>query len=446
MKRPTDAPLGYNADGSARVRVDTLGDEAAEIAKIALGRRVAPGAKLIADVMADVSSSRITYQPASEITPSKPEWLWEGWLLRRALNLLAGRQGSGKTTFVAAVVGLLSHGGPLPGESERCEPIRIAILSLEEPADRVVARLHAAGCDLDKVIVLGDVEDLDDDGHTFRRRWTLPRDIAALGRVIVAETIALVIVDGLGYALAGDNHNYSVVGSALAALAGEAERTGAAILGITHPPKGSSDPVTAAIGSTAWTAIPRISMVLGDDPEDETKQRRVVRVAKSNYKMPSTGLAFTIAEDAELECGYIVAMVPSDIAAADITASAMTDADRTERAEAREFLRDYLAAGPASTEDVTRAAADAGISQRTLIRARKDLHVAAIRQQDPKTGRVKGFILALPGQNATVPTHSATPESWHTGHTGHTQGKQRVFSPESQRRESGTLDLDEELL
>lgn len=58
------------------------------------------------------------------------------------------------------------------------------MLSLEEPADRLVARLTAAGADLDAVSVFGDVEDGDDDGHLYRRRWQLPGDCGVLEEAI----------------------------------------------------------------------------------------------------------------------------------------------------------------------------------------------------------------------------------------------------------------------
>src|ERR1035437_5639100 len=127
------------------------------VAKIARWSGVS--ARSLAPVSAGIATvgARVTHQQAARITPSRPEWLWNGWLLLRALNLLTGRQGSGKTTFVAHLVATLTAGIPPPGHITR-EPITCAILSLEEPPDRVVARLHAAGADLERVHVLGDVE------------------------------------------------------------------------------------------------------------------------------------------------------------------------------------------------------------------------------------------------------------------------------------------------
>jgi energy-coupling factor transporter ATP-binding protein EcfA2 len=388
----------------------------------------------VANAESESYTSRITHQQATQITPSKPQWLWNGWLLLRALNLLTGRQGSGKTTFVAHLVGSLTTQIPLPGDGHR-EPVTCAILSLEEPPDRVVARLHAAGADLERVYVLGDVEDFDDNGNLYRRRWALPRDVSILGKLIEDLKLELVIIDGLGYSIAGDSHNYAVVGSALAALAGEAERSGAAILGLVHPPKGSSDPVTAAIGSTAWTAIPRVSIVLGVDPNDESGQRRLVRVAKTNYKEPAGGLQFTIGDDPEFECGYVVGLSGNDTAAEDIVGAPVSQEERGERAEARDILRSLLADGPMDAAEVIKAS---GISERTLKRARKDIGVSAEARRNGR-GRVIGWTWSLPeGQRANT---RGPIDSWPPGHSGHTQDLYRVSLPEGQDSESGTLDL-----
>lgn len=314
---------------------------------------------------------RLLGQLASTITPSRPEWTWRGWLLKGAVNLLTARQGTGKTTFAAHIVGMRTRGLALPGDEPR-EPIRAAFLSLEEPDDRIVARLSAAGATLDRVIVLKTVKDDDADGRPFRRPWRMPDDVPVLGRAIEQEAVQLVIVDGLGYAIKGDSHNYANVGSALTALASEASRTGAAILGLVHPPKGQADPVTAAIGSTAWTAVPRVSLVMGLDPGDESKQKRVVSVGKSNYKLPDTSLVFTIGSDPTYECGAVVALSPTTVSAEDVMAGPTTDDERHERADARSFLRELIAEGPVRAADAKRLAREAGIADRTLDRARRD--------------------------------------------------------------------------
>src|ERR1019366_6717038 len=310
------------------------------------------------------------------------------------------------------------------------EPITCAILSLEEPPDRVVARLHAAGADLERVHVLGDVEDHDDNGNPFQRRWSLPGDVSILGKLIEQLRLRLVVIDGLGYSISGDSHNYAVVGSALAALAGEAERSGPAILGLVHPPKGASDPVTAAIGSTAWTAIPRISIVLGVDPNDESGARRLVRVAKSNYKEPDNGPQFRIGDDPEFECGYVTALYSDDTAADVIVGAPISLEEKGERAEARDVLRTLLADGPMDAAEVIKAS---GISERTLKRARKDIGVTAEARRN-MLGRVIGWTWSQP-EDQRANTRGPT-NPWPSGHSGHTQDLYLSFSPEGQPGES----------
>ena len=245
---------------------------------------------------------------ADTITPSKPEWLWDRWLATGALHLIVGRQGGGKSTLAAWLTAQVTMGRAYPDDPECRERCTVATLSLEEAPDRLVARLLAAGADVARVEVLSDVEDVDDEGRPFRRPWRLPKDCSVLETFIRDAGVRLLIVDGLGYSIVGDSHNYAVVGSALSALSGVAERTHCAIVGLTHPPKGASDPVTAAIGSTAWTAVARIVWVLGADPEDETEQRRVCRVSKTNYRPPDNGLGFTIGNDERYECGYVTGL------------------------------------------------------------------------------------------------------------------------------------------
>ncbi|MGI8753482.1 MAG: AAA family ATPase [Acidimicrobiales bacterium] len=226
-------------------------------------------------------------------------------------------------------------------------------------------------------MVLGSVQDLDDEGRVYERTWQLPKDCQVLAERIKADGLGLVTVDGLGYAIAGDSHNYAVVGSALAGLAKVAERTGCAIRGLTHPPKGSSDPTTAAIGSTAWTAIPRVVIVLGRDPDDD--DRRVVRVSKTNFVDPGHGWAWSIAGDETTEAGYVTSVARSDVATETLTAGPESGEERTAQGEAVDWLRDHLYGGERPAGDILPAAKKAGHSERTLRRAKAALHVASVK-------------------------------------------------------------------
>ncbi len=384
--------------------------------------------------LAPWEGSRLLTIPAAEVLPTRPEWIVEGWLLRRALNLIVGRQGAGKTSFAAWVVSVATTDNVFPGDEARA-PLRAAVLSLEEPKDRVVARLKAAGADLERVTILDEVEDTGEDGRRFLRRWQIPRDISALGEAISAHGIDVVIIDGLGFSIAGDSHNYATVGSALSSLAAEADRTGSAIICLTHPPKGASDPVTAAIGSTAWTSIPRISIVLGIDPNDEN--RRVTRVAKTNYREPDAGLNFTLASDEEFEVGFVANLRFSDVSKETDHGRFGQSGEKGERADARQLLLDELAGGPQPSDEVMKAAEANGISRSTMFRARKEEKIRATRSVDPKTGRSSRWMLCLPDSTVSSAPDGSTPDS---GHTGVDQELQFAGGPECQPLEFGTVE------
>jgi hypothetical protein len=322
---------------------------------------------------------RLSHQLASQVKVVPPDWRWRCWLVAGAVQLLVGRQGAGKSSFAAWVVAQLSTGRPWPDDVEPRPALRCGMLSLEEPAGRLAARLVAAGADLNTVEILGHVEDHDDDGRPYPRPWRLPGDCAALEAAIAELDLAVVTIDGLGYSVAGDSHNYANVGAALSALAGVAERTDCTIVGLTHPPKGSADAVTAAIGSTAWTAIARITWVMGLDPTDELPdthpdKRRAVRPAPgSNYRLPDHGLSFAIAEHDETEAGFVTNLNTSDVDAQLITSPPVpaSEEQRTALEEAVDFLGAYLAGGiEHKAADVVKAAQLERISDSTLARAR----------------------------------------------------------------------------
>ena len=196
----------------------------------------------------------------------------------------------------------------------------------------------------------------------------------------------------------------------MSALSGLAMRTGCAVVGLTQP-KGGSDPVTSAIGSTAWTAIPRIVWVLGADPDDESGQHRLCRVSKTNYREPANGIGFTIGNDEQYECGYVTRLAASTVSAEDLVAARQSDEDRSARDEARTILVSLL---PMDAKHVFEATRAAGISDATVKRARKALGVTSTARRDPEKGTLLGWTLALPDHGSSPVVH---PDQGPQGHS-----------------------------
>ncbi len=132
----------------------------------------------------------------------------------------------------------------------------------------------------------------------------------------------------------------------------------------------------------------------------------MVRVSKSNFRYPEHGISFTIGNDEELECGFVTGLDRSNITAEALAAGSVPPEERTERDEAREFVKSVLKDGPMESRQFMRLAAEAGISERTVKRARRDLNVKAAQVRDGNT--IKGWRLELPNQEGHLEGHDPT--------------------------------------
>jgi hypothetical protein len=321
------------------------------------------------------SGPRLLVIGADEVVPKRADWLWRYWLVRGEVHLLTGRQFGGKSLWVVHLVAGFTNGVGLPDGAE-CSPMICGWLSGEESVETVAARLQVAGADRSKVKLLPGVEDKSKSGDIYERPWRLPGDCALLEQRIEKSELKLVVVDGLGYMVDGDTNSYGVIGSAMSALGKVAQRTGCAILGLTHPPKGGADPYTAPIGSTAWSAVARNTWLLGLDPEDplpdeNPDKRRVVRVGATNYRPPTHGFSFKIAQDVWLETGHVVDVKESEVRPIDITSPPDRE-EQSEQAEIAELLWAMTEKGPILWKDAKAALREAGYgdaSDKTIRRA-----------------------------------------------------------------------------
>ncbi len=112
------------------------------------------------------------------------------------------------------------------------------------------------------------------------------------------------------------------------------------------------------------------------DPDDP--DRTLMLLAKMNIAARQSGLAFRIV-DGKLEWEK----EPVDITADDLLAQESEPAPRAKELErAKSFLRDLLARGPVAATDVLERGKQAGLSQRTLKRAKDDLGVDSKKSGD----------------------------------------------------------------
>ncbi len=342
---------------------------------------------------------------ASDIEPLPLEWLWPGRIPLGALVMFSGYGGLGKSLVTLDIAARVTRGMEWPDGSAKSQPAgSVIIANCEDPLDTVVVpRLERAGAELSRIVF---VDGVSDPGHgstgtkngavkSRKRFFTLDRDVPLLERTLSQiPDCRLVIVDPISAFCGGiDTHKNSDVRSMLAPLTELASRHGFAIIGVTHFKKGNGGRAAdRSIDSVAFVNAARANWAFLKDTDDPS--RRLMLPAKMNLAPDSTGLAYRIESPSDDVPPVIVwesapvAMHADDALAAELQP---TNNRRGEpRRKAMEFLTDFLCDGSRSADEVFAAADDAGIAEKTLNRAAKELGI-----EKSKAGFDGGWLWSL---------------------------------------------------
>ena len=322
----------------------------------------------------------------AEIAPESVEFLWRPYLPVGKLTLLEGDPGQGKSFLAAALAANGSRGRGLPG-AEPSEPWSTLMLTAEDGlADTLRPRLDRLGADVDRIFGVEDLLDL-----------SSAEGLSTLERAIADRRPRLVIIDPV-VAYVGartDLHRANQVRAVLGPLARLAAKTRTVILAIRHLNKTQGTPsLYRGHGSIDFTAAARSVLLVGTDP-DEPEQRIVIHL-KSNLARTGRSLAFTIRDGVFAWSGW------SQLTARDLLQDDRAAEERTAIGEAKDFLVEVLADGPQGSKEVLQEAKAAGISEKTLRRAKSQLKVKV-----RKTGFHGNWCWALPG------AETAKVAKWH---------------------------------
>jgi hypothetical protein len=288
-------------------------------------------------------------------------WLWEKYLPRGKLALLDGHPGVGKSLVTIDLAARLSRGGPLPDGPPSGRPHVTLLLSAEDGPDVIRPRAEAAGADLDRLVAVS------------AGAFSLPAELPDLEELIRDYSADLVVIDPVMAFLPPEvaANLDQCVRRALNPLAALAERTDCAILPVRHLRKTeSARAILRGQGSMGIIAAARTGLIAAPHPADASLN--VLAVAKSNVAGAVPSLGYRVKPDAANR------PVVEWAGAVSLSADALgesPEAPLRARDRASAWLLARLAGGPRRAAELIAEAAEAGIPEKTLRRAKLEAEV-----------------------------------------------------------------------
>lgn len=349
----------------------------------------------------NTAGGSLTTRCLSDVEAKPVSWLWPGRIACGKLTIIAGNPGLGKSQITASIAAIVTKGDCWPVDRQRCKPGVVVFLSAEDdPADTLRPRLDAAGADLTRVHVVDGVTMVYTGDDTRKdRAFSLAQDVTALGsKLAELGDVTAVMIDPISAYLGDtDSHKNAEVRSLLTPLSELAARHNVAIIGISHLNKApGAQALMRVTGSLAFVAAARAAYLVTADSQDKT--RRLFLPMKNNLGPDATGLAFRI-ESATVQSSagpLVTSRVSWESQPVLITADEAVQAESAPKdASAFEtaiiFLRETLADGPVTAEQMFDRSKAEGIAKKTLQRASKTLKV-----QKVKIGMDAGWSWSLP--------------------------------------------------
>ena len=329
----------------------------------------------------------------SDVEPEPISWLWKGRIALGKLTIISGDPGLGKSLLTSALAAIVSKGYLFPVDDLPAPVGDVVLLSAEDdPADTIRPRLDAAGADCQRIHILKAVKAVDEEGNPIQRIFSFKRDMEVLGKLLpTIPDCRLLVVDPISAYLDGtDSNNNSDVRGLFAPLAELAARHKIAVVLVSHLNKNSGgNALYRTMGSLAFVAAVRAAYVVTKDLQNP--QRRLFLPVKNNLAPTTTGLAYSVIT-AENRAPLIAWEPELVITTADeALAPPALDEEKNATDEATDFLRGLLSTGAVKASDALKQAQEAGISKKSLRRAREKLGI-----QPEKTDFNGGWKWELP--------------------------------------------------
>ncbi|OFZ50409.1 MAG: hypothetical protein A2381_13510 [Bdellovibrionales bacterium RIFOXYB1_FULL_37_110] len=315
----------------------------------------------------------------ADVVAEEVEWFWYPYIPKGKVTLLEGDPGLGKSWLSLYLAVATSLGSDLPDSPKR-EAANVLLLCAEDGIeDTIKPRLEAMGGDHTKIFAYQAPLTMDTKGSQ------------TLSGILKKTKPALIIIDPLVAFLGEktDMHRANEIRPIMTRLFNIATQYNCAILGIRHLKKSKEDKaIYNGLGSIDITASARSVLFVGKHPHKENV--RGMAHIKSNLAPMGDILGFEI-KDAKFEWTGKLDISLQDLLSADDS----TNKNPGALGEAIDFLEAFLSKEPIGAIAIKLAAKEAGIKNRTLDRAKKELGIISKSEKDPTTGQ-KRWVWILP--------------------------------------------------
>jgi len=324
------------------------------------------------------------------------DWIWPGWLAAGKLHVLAGQVSAGKTSVAISFAATISVGGCFPDGAVAPLGDTIVWSGEDDFHDSILPRLLANGGNPARLHYVAGRRD----EYGNLQPFDPAKDMDEL--VTAAKTLSnlkLVIIDPVVSAVSGDSNKGAEVRRGLQPMVNLGVRRKAAILGISHLTKGTTerDPIERVTGSLAFAAAPRI-VLYAARPSEPGQSRRLVRT-KSNIGPDCGGFEYDLHQVAlDGDRGISGQGVKwGEQLAGDARALLAELEPKTERDDpsalerAKTWLAELLGTGSPAVPFIQAMARKAGHSWSTVQRAKNALGVEAV-----KLGLTVGWAWRMP--------------------------------------------------
>jgi hypothetical protein len=242
----------------------------------------------------------------SDVRPKDVRWLWPGRLPLGKLVMLDGDPGLGKTTAMFDLAARITTGRSMPDDTGSNMKGGVVLICLEDGLeDTIQPRLARAGADLSKIVSIGFLKTIDENGIEYERPFNLATDLPLLEAAIERVNAKFVIIDPIMAILGGkDTYKDNEVRSTLSPLKALVEKADVCAVMIRHVTKSGGDKlIYQGGGSIAFIGLARVGLMVLKNPDNE--EQVVFANPKNNLSKTADKLLYRVVSDEEDQRPYI---------------------------------------------------------------------------------------------------------------------------------------------